>query len=309
MSRLARALRGWVRPLSQWSPIGLPELIEPGELVRVTVRAGQRERDVTRDQAIVSLAPLQVAIGGIDAPEASLEFSDRATGKRLGWLDLMAVPSPQQGPGPTVYAVRGGGHRCVDWPTRAWQRVHRALHARGSGFRMSDAAQDHLAIFYLLPRPVALVSVDDGASSNLFPMDLIGPVDDSFSLALRRTSPSVATLRRSGHVALGDVAARDHALAYRLGEHHRETSIDWSGLPRLVGSAQLGLRLPASSLRIREFRIDRCADIGSHCWFLCRLIGESHLAAGAPLCHTSGIHSHYRASINRVPWTPAGDAA
>lgn len=313
MSRLEQTLRAWARPLSQWAPIGLPEPGESGALVRVTLHANRQERDVTHDHAVVSLDPLLLSVGGHEtarAADARLEFSDRASGALLGWLQLRAAPSPFEPPGPGLYAVQASGHRCVDWPTRAWQRLLRSLRPQATGFRMSETALRHLAIIYLLPRPVVYASVDDGEASNLFPMDLIGTLGDGFSLALRLTSPSVATLRRSRRVALGDVAAGDRALAYRLGEHHREVRIDWASVPvTLVDSGQFGLRLPARSLRIRECRIEQVADIGSHCWFLCRVVGETPLRTGARLCHTSGIHSHYRARIRQVPWSATGDAA
>jgi flavin reductase (DIM6/NTAB) family NADH-FMN oxidoreductase RutF len=310
---LTQTLRAWTRPLPQWSPIGLPDPGECGSLVRVTLKSHGLERDVTDNHAVVSLDPLLLAVGGREiasAADARLDFSDRASGALLGWLELDAAPSPFAGPGPRVYAVRAGGHRCVDWPTRAWQRLLQPPRARVTGFRMSAAAQRHLAIVYLLPRPVFYVSVDDGDGSNLFPMDLIGTVGAGLSLALRRTSPSVTTMRRSLRVALGDVAVGDRALAYGLGEHHREARIDWARLPvPMVDSEKFGLRLPVCSLRIRECRIEQVADMGSHCWFLCRVVSEHLLGTGPRLCHTSGIHSHYRARIRQAPWTAAGDAA
>jgi flavin reductase (DIM6/NTAB) family NADH-FMN oxidoreductase RutF len=313
MNKLLRTVRGWTRPLSQWSPIGLPATGEPGALVQVTLLEDDRERDVTADHAIVSLDPLLVTIGTAVDERARLTFTDRASGDVLGWLELQAALSSHAESGPhagsRVFAVRDGGHRCLDWRTRAWQKLRRPLPQRGTGFHMGEAALGHLAILYLLPRPVVLVSVDDGEASNLFPMDLIGPVGDLFSLALRLTSPSVPTIRRSRRLALGDVAASERALAYRLGEHHRVSRIDWSQLPEMVRSPQFGLRLPVGSLRMRECTVEAAVDIGSHAWFLCRVVSETAMAAGARLCHTSGIHSHYRARRAKVPWAPAGDAA
>jgi flavin reductase (DIM6/NTAB) family NADH-FMN oxidoreductase RutF len=306
MNKLLRTVRGWTRPLSQWSPIGLPDAGEPGALVQVTLRENDRELDVTDDHAIVSLDPLLVTIGTAVDERVRLEFTDRASGDALGWLELHATRTES---GPRVFAVRDGGHRCLDWRTRAWQKLRRPLRPRSAGFRMGEAALGHLAILYLLPRPVVFVSVDDGEAANLFPMDLIGKVGECFSLALRLTSPSVRTIRRSRRLALGDVAAGDRALAYRLGEHHRVSQIDWSQLPEMRLSPQFGLRLPAGSLRVRECAVEATADIGSHAWFLCQVVSETALAPGPRLCHTSGIHSHYRARRAGVPWAPAGDAA
>jgi flavin reductase (DIM6/NTAB) family NADH-FMN oxidoreductase RutF len=309
MNKVLRTLRGWTRLLSQWTPIGLPDTSEPGALVRVTLRENDRERDVTADHAVVSLDPLLITIGTAVNERVRLEFTDRASGDVLGWLELHAVLLSHTKSGPHLFAVRDGGHRCLDWRARAWQKLRRPRRPRGAGFHMGEAALGYMAILYLLPRPVVFVSVDDGEASNLFPMDLIGSVGEFLSLALRQTSPSVRTIRRSRRLALGDVAAVDRALAYRLGEHHRVSQIDWSQLPEMRRSPQFGLRLPAGSLRVRECTVDAVADIGSHAWFLCHVVSETTLGAGPRLCHTSGIHSHYRARRAGVPWTPAGDAA
>jgi flavin reductase (DIM6/NTAB) family NADH-FMN oxidoreductase RutF len=163
-------------------------------------------------------------------------------------------------------------------------------------------------VFYLCPRPVVLVSVDDGDASNLFPMDLIGPLGrDWFSLALRSTSPSVATLKAARRLALGDVAAGDRELAYRLGAHHRTQRLDWNRLScALMLTQAFRLPLPASVLRTRECVIEQVHETGSHAWFLCRVVSDERRSAGEQLFHTSGIHRRFRERARTLPWSTAG---
>ena len=78
---------------------------------------------------------------------------------------------------------------------------------------MPPEAVDHLQVLYISPRPVVLVSVDDGVNANMFPMDLVGPIHGGgFTLALRNTSPSVQTLRTARRAALAHVSYENRAL-------------------------------------------------------------------------------------------------
>ena len=80
-----------------------------------------------------------------------------------------------------------------------------------------------LSTFYICPRPVVLVSVVDGNASNLFPMDLIGPIGGQhFSLALHDTSTAVPLIEQSRRVALSSVPAEQISIAYALGQNHKK---------------------------------------------------------------------------------------
>jgi flavin reductase (DIM6/NTAB) family NADH-FMN oxidoreductase RutF len=308
MSGALATLKVLARPLPLWTPIALT-----GVEALVEVRCEtDTERDVTHDQVIVSLAPLLIAIGDTRHAKPRLRFLDRTTGFELGCLDLrVASELHAGGRAHGIYEVTGGWHHCLATPLRQWNRL---LQMRGGmsghGPLMTRRAIEQMSIFYLSPRPVVLVSVDDGVGSNLFPMDLIGTIGGAFSLALRSTSPSVATLRNSHRAALGDVAPEDRDLAYSLGRHHRETRIDWATQPfATVRSALFGLPLPASAVRIRECEIENSIVIGSHTVFACRIVHEEQRSDGPQLHHTSGIHQHYRERTRRSPWSRPGEPA
>jgi flavin reductase (DIM6/NTAB) family NADH-FMN oxidoreductase RutF len=199
--------------------------------------------------------------------------------------------------------VDGGKHRCLPAGVRAWQRLLQARWRHDGGFRMSNTAIQHLMLFYLCPRPVVLVSVDDGVNNNLFPMDLIGKLRNSFTLALRSTSPSVATMRGSRRVALADVALRLQRTVYALGKHHKLAKIDWSTLPfDSAHSAEFGLRVPVDAERIRECSIERWHEVGSHTFFVCRVVSDHTLGDAPRLHHTCGIHRAYRQRAGELPW-------
>ncbi|HEU4780008.1 MAG TPA: flavin reductase [Steroidobacteraceae bacterium] len=300
-------------PAPMWAPIALPG---PQDLIEVHLLTPGADRDVTNNQAIAALAPFSVVLGGVDIAEAQLSFRDRGSSAELGRLQLRATQTLTTATGELgVYAVIAGAQTCEGQLLQWWHRLRQALtqHRRSApdNFRMSPAAVRQMLIFYLCPRPVVLVSVDDGTNSNLFPMDLIGPVSSGgFTLALRNTSPSVATIQNARRVALADVAARDRDLAYGLGRHHRQARIDWAKLPyEITHSARFGLPVPARALRVRECEIDCWHQIGSHTLFVGRVVSED-VRTGTPyLFHTSGIHRHYRERhAQRTPWLEARDA-
>jgi flavin reductase (DIM6/NTAB) family NADH-FMN oxidoreductase RutF len=307
---LAAGLKLLARPLPLWLPIALPE---PQSLIDVRLEHAGGDSDVTENHVIVSLLPFTIGIGGGRRHEARLRFFDRVSGAKLGTLVLTAAGEIPAGSCMlTLYGVAASSHSCLAQPLRAWNRVlqdraQRKNSAAGN-FRMSPAAIEQMQIFYLCPRPVTLVSVGTSESGNLFPMDLIGPVTGGFTLALRNSSPSVATLRDTRRAALSTVPAADRDLAYELGKHHRQSHIDWSALPfALTRSPNFGLPMPENSVRVRECEIDVVREIGSHTLFHCRVISDEARSTDPRLFHTSGLHAYFRARQARVlPWSEAG---
>ena len=303
---LATTLPG-LRPLDLWSAIGLDDPQQ--SLVDVTFDNGEQRRDVTLNQVVLSLAPLLIAIGDVEAAPgqpAVLHFHDRMRGVELGSLDLLASGNIEaSGKRLRSFSVEGSRHACLPAPLRAWQRW---LHARRksddrSSFSMTPAAVQDLLVFYICPRPVMLVSVAHGEHENLFPMDLVGSIAGLFTLALRNSSPSVATMTRARRAVLADVPLTEKSLAYTLGAHHRVPKIDWSNVPcETVRSTNYGLRVPAKSPRVRELEILDTHERGSHTVFVCRIVSEELRTPAPRLFHTSGIHQAWRQRRGSPPW-------
>lgn len=304
---LPQALKHRIRALPQWSPVALRQ---PQDLVQVWMRGSQGEIDVTRTAVVAALSPLTVGIGLDDAAHAvlgdcstpGLRFIDVESGLGVGALELVRVRDClTQAARIALFEVHGAAQRCVEWPYRPWNRylqdrAIRSHRGRPGNFWMPPAAVQQLMIFYIFPRQVVLVSVEDGEHRNLFPMDLIGPVaPDRFTLALRNTSRSVPAMKSARRVALSDVAAGDCALAYRLGAHHREALADWQALPCATGrSRAFSLPFPQGALRVRELEILDFETIGSHTFFVTRIAAEQPLAEADQLHHTSGLYQHFR---------------
>lgn len=297
---LRASLRLVAKRVPSWAPIGLAD--EPA-LIDVSLRWAGNSIDVNSNHVIAALVPLTIAVGHEGITEGELAFFDRRASREIGTLRLRRAPANIPGEGLSFLEVAGGKHACLPVGLRAWQRLRQARWRHDGGFRMSNTAVQHLMLFYLCPRPVVLVSVDDGVNNNLFPMDLIGNIRDRFTLALRSTSPSVVTMRNSRRVALANVALRLKDTAYELGKHHRLAQIDWGSLPfESVRSAEFGLRVPADAQRIRECSIESWREVGSHTFFMCRIVSDRMLGSEPRLHHTCGIHRAYRERAGALPW-------
>jgi flavin reductase (DIM6/NTAB) family NADH-FMN oxidoreductase RutF len=303
---LPAALRKTLSATPQWQHIGLQF---PQEIIRVRLVAAAHEFDVTVNNVVAALKPLTIAIG-LDArtraavesaPEPELQFMDRDGRRPIGVLRLRHIQSwNTTGAMLGLFEVRLGRHRCAPWPRRAWDRwmYFRAARKdnRADSFSLAAEVVDQTMIFYICPRPVFLVSVDDGRHSNVFPMDLVGPIaPDRFTLALRNSSPSVDTIRNERRVALSSIAAGDYQIAYQLGAHHKRLNIDCDALPfKLSRSRMFSLPVPANALCIREIEIIDLQSIGSHTLFVGHVVSDEPKGNGPQLFHTCGIHQRLR---------------
>ncbi len=312
---LPALVKQWLRPLPQWPPVALHA---PQEAVRVGLATARGEFDVTGTAVVAALRPLTIAVG-LDAQRAAaieadaaplLRFVDLESGRTVGALRLRHLRNwNTSGAVIALFEIRDGTQRCLNWPYRPWNRwlQNRRMRANTdpNNFFMPPAVVQQQMIFYICPRPVVLVSVDDGVHSNLFPMDLIGPLSaDHFTLALRSTSPSIATMKTSRRVAISDVPARDFATAYKLGVHHKNVKVNWDDLPfKIERSCEYSLPYPGIALRIRELAILDFDTIGSHTFFLSRVVSDRASGEGNQFFHTSGIYQHFRTRKAR-PFPP-----
>lgn len=297
-------IRPFVRPLPQWSTIAVDP---PQKAVTATLRWNGQWADVTKDHTVASLKPLAIATS-VDAGEhPSIEYSDNATGKLLGVLRLAKATSiATEGASIAIYRVAGGEHRCLNWARRPWNawlqnRAMRKSNQSHLGL-MEPASVQQLMIAYLCPRPVILVSVGAPGHQNIFPMDLIGPLERSglFSLALRSTNVSEPVMRDMRRVALSSMPAAMKTIVYKLSEHHKQPLQDWNLLPFPTRpSREFDIPAVAAALRIRELAIVHSEIMGSHTFFLGRMASDEALAEGTQLHHTAGFHQAYRRRRDR----------
>lgn len=305
---LPEALKKKLRPTAQWLAISLPA---PQQLMEVRLLAAGREFDVTSNSSVAAMRPFVLRVGldpEIDAalrqsPDASLQLVDRALGRILGVIELRHRQDWEAaGARLALFDVAASTQYCAPWARRLWDTFmyRRAARRKPAASQlMLPAAVEQMMTFYLCPRPVYFVSVDDGTHSNIFPMDLVGPLQpDRFTMALRNTSPSVETMKSTRRLALGDIPGSACDIAYQLGAHHKKLQVDWDSLPfKTLRSQRFGLRIPDMALQIREVELMEFQPVGSHTLFIGRIVSEQPLRSGPQLFHTSGVHQRLRTGL------------
>lgn len=295
--RLAgRLWRHFVTPQG-WLPVAIEPALYP---VKMTLGAPDHPDAGFSGLSVAALEPLSfVAMApdggsGKPAPRLGADFVVTGSDRRLASLDLRLereLKAGQQTLGIyRVAKVDDGSQNAVE-KLLARRQFGAVARSKADPYNFSMAPHDLLAlhVFYLQPRPVVLVSVDDGNASNIFPMDLIGPLgDDLFAMALRTTSPSVQTMEKAGHWAIGEVPFARYRTAYSLGKHHKEKTIDRDSLGiALRASPGHGLPLPAWSLNVRDLVLVDAHTVGSHRLFVTRIAGDSEWNSGPQFHHTS----------------------
>ena len=301
-------LRFLPRALPAWQAIALRA---PQADVRVEWAAAGHALDVTGNHTVAALDPFTIAMGRAAAPPAPGELRFLEGARTLGTLTLRPVPGSAGDGAIDLFEVTSGTQACISWTRAQWSHwlTRRALRrrARTSVVPLDPEVVDRISIFYLCPRPVVLVSVDDGTHGNLFPMDLIGPLaGGEFTLALRLKSDSIALIDRARRVVLADMPANALSAVQMLGNLPRGQRVDWDALPfASERSAMFSLRTPANALRVREMEIVDSRAVGSHRLFRARLMREEDKADGAQLFHTSGLYQHLRMRTGRA-FAPAG---
>lgn len=289
-------------------PVGLRAADQrPVRAVQVTA-AG--ERDVSRRVFPASLSPLVVGLART-ADEPILEPCELrmvdASGEHLGSIRLAPAGRVEHADWiidlarPTAASVR-----CVPRAYQAWRYATAWRHAqltakRRHAFYIDFPDLKALNVFYMMPRPVYLVSVVHEGCDNIFPMDLVGPLDDDrFLLALRKTSPSIELMRAGGRIVLSGMPARFKEVAYRLAAHHRKLSVDWGALELATRPSPLfGFPVPAEALGWRELQVHKSAVIGSHVFFVTTVAGYTGAGDEPQLCHVSDMYAGWRAANGR----------
>lgn len=314
---LPKALRKALQPTRQWLAVSLP----PGlQAVTVKLVTPSATLDVTANVAVAALRPFMLRMslaepGVAAALETSaiprLEMIDGDLGRTIGSMELALRDTWKADSVPIgLFSITRATHRCANWPRRTWDTLMYERAVRNvppDRLLMDPAAVEQMLVFYLRPRPVFLVSVDDGQHSNIFPMDLVGPLPpDRFTLALRNTSPSVETIKRARKLAMAELPGTAGRIAHQLGAHHKCDQVDWGSLPfKTHLSRQFELHVPDLAVGIREVEILDFRIVGSHTLFVGRICSDT-LERATPsdgerprLFHTCGANQRLRARYKR----------
>ncbi len=287
-------------------------LRDPQQEIRVWLCGLGPPRDVTYRNVIANSRPHTIGIG-LDGADQRIESSgagvmlkfEERTGRQrpLGEIDLEWKESIDLSDGQVLlFRSRRCRNFCLPktllwrqymgWAYHRWRTRNRD----DPDHRLSTREVHAMFAFYICPRPVFLVSVADGDKSNIFPMDLLGVIGaERFSLAFKCTSSAVPLLQRSRRAALASVPIERAALVYRLGPNHRKADFDWAEVPcGVLASPAFGLPVPDFSLRVRDVEVSEIRKLGSHQFFICRIVEDQRLADGEEFFESHSFYQEWK---------------
>jgi flavin reductase (DIM6/NTAB) family NADH-FMN oxidoreductase RutF len=289
-------------------------IANPGAVTRIMLDGLDAPIDVSRDHVPVSLRPFCI---GLRLDRSISEATLRAARLHLvlsDWDEPHAIRGRlalrlQQKIDPCVWVfeVIDSTNYCLSVPhmlareARDWY-YRKKKKKNPYNFVMTPHALRALNVYYMRPRPVSLVTVMDGGESDLFPMDLIGPLSSgNFTLALRSTSPAIRLMRHSRRIAVSAIPASFKRAAYSLGTHHKTLCVDWNGLPfTTISSQEFALPVPRDALLVRELEIQAVHEINSHTFFVTTVMRETRSGDGEAFCHVAGPYAFVR-NMERLP--------
>jgi hypothetical protein len=285
-------------------------LTEPQSEVSLWLDGIGHRRDVTGRVTSACTAPLTICIAlheeqplnETGCRNAVLKFSEpggqqRLLGEiRLTFNSAIAIGDSQF----ILFRARGSTNYCLP-KTRLW--AHYLLQAY-SRLRRNDPADIKMtlleeraaSITFIRPHPLSLVSVGDKTNGNIFPMNLMGDLGNGyFGFALRELRRAAHLVEGAGRMALSGIPVPQCSLVFRLVDNHKKESIDWSQLPfETKPSATFGVPVPVFATRVREMQIEKVLAIGSHRFFIARIVSDETYAAVPQACVVHGFYQFWR---------------
>jgi flavin reductase (DIM6/NTAB) family NADH-FMN oxidoreductase RutF len=292
--------------LPQSGDVGLSD---PDSEVSVWLHGEGEPVDVTTRYSIACAEPLTLCIAtepGRTGERATLLFRDRRSKETLGEI-LLALQATitEHGPALLLFRARGASNFCIP-PVRLG--AHYLLHAYADFVRANKAdaisflSRRALAVAFIRPHPVALVSAQDSAGGNMWPMNLTGTLGaDRVGLALqvaRHPSKLVASVKR---IAITTVPMAQAAIATKLSSNHRVESIDFTKLPfETSPTPRFGIPAPRFALRVREVEIEAVRPLGSHAFIVGKVVSDDVRSRDPALCTIHGFYQGWREANGRA---------
>lgn len=283
-------------------------LADPQTEVTVWLYGMGTPLDVTLRHSMACAAPFTVCIAfdedrkpsEKDFGNLSLTFCERDGQKQvLGKISLKMISVvPAVGMELILFEARSSTNYCLP---KIRLCAHYLLHSYSqwrkvdtSGMKMSFLERRAAMVMFICPHPVSLVSLNDDAGGNIFPMNIMGDLGKGyFAFALKDSRRAAHLVERTGRIAVSSLPLARAALAYQLAVNHTKEFIEWEQLSFVTRmSTTFSIPVPVFAQRVREMEIVSAHRIGSHTLFVARIICDETHARGPVLCV---IHGFYQA--------------
>jgi hypothetical protein len=280
---------------------------EPQTEIAVWLHGPGVQMDVTYSYSVACAAPLTFCIGlekntsRRDIDHSSLRFCRRVEQQVLGEIGLRRKIALYAGESEFIFFEPcSSTNHCLPKSQIAAQYVLFAYRQwrkdNTKGVHLSFLERRAMMVEFIRPHPVMLVSVGDREDGNIFPMNLLGDLGSGyFGLALRTERVVGGVVQRRGRIAVSSMPLSQGAVAYQLAHNHSKQFFDWGQLPFAIRmSSTFSIPVPAFALRVREMEIETVLAIGSHTFFLARVVRDEKYSDDLAFCSIHGFYQSWR---------------
>ncbi|MDN5285818.1 MAG: hypothetical protein JWR38_2092 [Mucilaginibacter sp.] len=120
---------------------------------------------------------------------------------------------------------------------------------------------------YSYPRRVRVISFKQGDYFNIFPMDLLGDIQQGnrYIFGLRHTNTALAKIIATKKIVVSEVPYQYKDVIYQLGSHHSAGPPPVDKLPfKVISSKNFGFYVPEWANSYKEINIVKSINLGSH---------------------------------------------
>ena len=287
-------------------------LTDPQTEISVWLHGMGAPRDVTSRHSTACSSPFVICIGFDKGQEPSqkqrgrlsLKFCERSGRQRvLGEIGLKpattAAPISVADSEILFFEARSSANYCLPKMRLCAHYLRHAYslrHVNMKGMEMSFLERNAAIVTFIRPHPVSLVSAVDSFGGNIFTMNLMGDLGNGhFGFGLKESRTAAPIVERAGRIALSTVPLPQAQFVFQLAANHFKQSVEWDELPfKTRMSPTFGIPVPVFAARVREMEVEELRRIGSHTFFVARVVADQSLSTSAIVCAIHGFYQAWR---------------
>jgi flavin reductase (DIM6/NTAB) family NADH-FMN oxidoreductase RutF len=283
---------------------------DPQQEISVMLEGTGAPIDVTFRHSTACAAPflLAVAFDKGQSPNVqelrrlSLKFYERSAKRHLlgeiglHWKETVPVSWGEV----LLFAPASVRNHCLPRVTLCTHHLLHLLHQwqtrSASAMKMSFLERRAAMVSFVRPHPTVLVSTADELGGNIFPMNIMGALGPNrFGFTLRQDRLAGQLVERVKRVVISNVPSGHGSSVYGLARNHTKAFVDWDDLPfATMPSPLFRIPIPEFALRVREMELEQVHRIGSHSFFVARILGDTVFSPEPSLCVIHGYYQTWR---------------
>ncbi len=158
---------------------------------------------------------------------------------------------------------------------------------------------------YSYPRRVRIISFKQDDYFNIFPMDLLGDINENnhYVFGLRHTNVTLSKIIETKKIVVSEVSYKYKDVIYQLGKHHGSNPPTLDSLPfKTMHSEKFGFYIPDWVYSYKEIEILNTIDLGSHMLLWGKVVHEKKLKEPAGNLYDVHFLLYYRQKLKGLDY-------